>query len=226
MSRWREFLDKNPYAPQLKTGIERRIDFGRWGFHLAYAGGRPMADVLLVYESAQCRVQFGYSRGRYATRKDKVGEAMEEHASYGYGRLHAPDEGDTVTIDGKVYVAWHDSPRLLNYLEYRNGRASLEEAAAAGGLPLRWGEISQDVAAHGPSTWLESWATRIAVSWERYGSELFDLLDLRRPDLWEGYRKFRKELWEAIKSRKFATMGDRAQASIDLLSPSYDHEIA
>jgi len=56
--------------------------------------------------------------------------------------------------------------------------------------------------------------------------ELFDLLDLRRPELWEGYRKFRQDLWEAIKSRKFATMGDRAQASIELLSMVYNQQIA
>jgi hypothetical protein len=146
MRGWQELVEKKPYAAQVRAILEGQIDFDRWGFRLAYAGRRPMYNVLLVYQSAQCRVRFAYSRGRYATRKDKVGEGMEEGLSHEYGRLHAPDAEDTVTIDGKVYVAWHDSPRLLNYLEHRNGRASLEEAAAAGSLALTWGEISQDVA--------------------------------------------------------------------------------
>jgi hypothetical protein len=67
---------------------------------------------------------------------------------------------------------------------------------------------------------------REASMWEQHRQRFFDLLDLRRPELWEGYRRFRQDLWEAIKSRKLATLGDRAQASMKLLSMVYDQEIA
>jgi len=226
MSRWQEFLEKNPHAPQLRVGIERQVDFDRWGFRLAYAGTMPMTDVVLVYESSKCRMRFGFSRGQYTTGKDKVGEGMEDHVFYGYGRLHAPDTDDTLTIDGKKCVAWHHPALLLNYLEYRNGRASLDEIAAMPVVSPGKDKIAHEADPRGPSTRLEIWAARIAVTWERCAPELFELLDLRRPELWEGYRRFRQDLWEAIKSRKFATMGDRAQASIKLLSMVYDQEIA
>jgi len=226
MPEWQKFLEMNSYAPQFKAGIERQLDFDRWGFRLAYAGARPTASVVLVYESPKCRVQFGYVRGRFTRPQARVGEGAEEEASYGYGRLHAPDEEDTVTIDGKEYVAWHYPPDLMNYLEYRNRRFSLEQVAAAPQLPLVWREIKEEQERKQIGNRLEAWAARIALSWERYAPELFDILDLRRPELWEGYRRFRQDLWEAIKSRKFATMGDRAQASIKLLSMVYDQEIA
>jgi hypothetical protein len=226
MSRWRKFLEENPYAPQLKTGIERQIDFGRWGFHLAYAGARPTADVILVYQSPLCRVRFGYARGRFAAREAKLGQGVEEEAFYEYGRLHAPDSEDALTIDGKKNVAWHYPPLLLNYLECRDGRASLDEVAAAPQLPFAKDRIRQEAQARGPSTWPETWASRIAVTWDLYGEHLFEVLDVRRPELWEGYRTFRKVLWEAIKKREYQTQGDRAQASIKLLSIVYDQEIA
>jgi len=226
MPEWQKFLEMNSYAPQFKAGIERQLDFDRWGFRLAYAGARPTASVVLVYESPKCRVQFGYVRGRFTRPQARVGEGAEEEASYGYGRLHAPDTDDTLTIDGKKCVAWHHPALLLNYLEYRNGRASLDEIAAMPVVSPGKDKIAHEADPRGPSTRLEIWAARIAVTWERCAPELFELLDLRRPELWEGYRRFRQDLWEAIKSRKFATMGDRAQASIDLLSPSYDQEIA
>jgi hypothetical protein len=36
--------------------------------------------------------------------------------------------------------------------------------------------------------------------WKTYGQNLFELFDLRRPDLWEQYRKFLKEYYD-IKGR-------------------------
>ena len=226
MGSWPEFLEENLYASQFKEAIERYIDFRHWGFRLGYAGARPTADVILVYQSPLCRVRIGYARGRDAAREARLGQGVEEEAFYEYGRLHAPDSEDTLTIDGKKSVAWHYPPLLLNYLEYRDGRASLDEVAAAPQLPLAKDKIRQEAQARGPSTWPETWAARIAVTWDLYGEHLFEVLDVRRPELWEGYRTFRKVLWEAIKKREYQTQGDRAQASIKLLSMVYDQEIA
>ena len=36
--------------------------------------------------------------------------------------------------------------------------------------------------------------------WEHYGKKLFELFDLRQPNLWEQYRGFLKELYD-IKGR-------------------------
>jgi len=220
-----ENTDRHVLAQQFRQTIEGLIDFSPWPFRLAYAGTVPMSHILLVYQSPKCRVRFGFSRGQYATRKDKVGEGIEDHVFYGYGRLHAPDAEDTLTISGKRCVAWHHPALLLNYLEYRDGRASLDQISAAPEVSPGKDKITHEAEARGPTTKLEVWAANIAVTWERHGPELFDVLDLQRPDLWEGYRKFRQDLWEAIKTRKFATMGERAKESIKLLSLAYDQEI-
>ena len=36
--------------------------------------------------------------------------------------------------------------------------------------------------------------------WQYYGNRLFELFDLRRPDLWQQYREFLKEVYD-IKGR-------------------------
>jgi hypothetical protein len=225
MGSWRDFLDDNPYALEFMRAIERRVDFRRWAFRLAFAGEVPTHNVLLVYQCQKCRVRFGYSRGRFAGSKNRIGEAVEEEVFYGYGRLHAPDTEDTLTISGKEYVAWHNPFLLLDFLEYRRGNASVEEVAASSRLSLTSDKIRQEAEARGVASRLDAWASRIAISWEWYAAELFNVLDLECPQLWEEYRAYRRDLWEAIKGRKQATMGDRAEESIKLLSLAYDQEI-
>jgi hypothetical protein len=34
-----------------------------------------------------------------------------------------------------------------------------------------------------------------SLIWEHYGDRLFDVFDLRRPDLWEEYQRFVQEYW-------------------------------
>ena len=34
-----------------------------------------------------------------------------------------------------------------------------------------------------------------SVLWKHYGQRLFDLFDLRKPDLWQGYQKFLREYY-------------------------------
>ena len=126
MSQWTEFLSESRDARQVRDGLERQIDFARWGFHIAYAGATPVYDVVLVYQSERCRVRFSYSRGRYASPRGKVGEGMEEGLSHAYGRVHAPDQGDTLPYEGQELVAWQATPN-----------SSTSSSIGRVGLPLK-----------------------------------------------------------------------------------------
>jgi hypothetical protein len=220
-----QFLNSQPFAAEFKALLDGRIDFGKWSFGLIEAGRRQMVDVLLVYESPMCRVRMGYSRGRYSVASERLGEALEEEAFYEYGRLNAPALDDEITIGETAYVAWHDPFELLCYLDYAKGDLSEEDLANVGIVPPAWRVCLDKVAKQEHSGRIDAWAAAIAASWELVGDELFELLDLNRPDLWEAYVAFRKVRWKLIKRKKLETLGDRAQASIDLLAPSYEQEV-
>lgn len=219
-------LDKHPIAREFKMLLERRVDFAKWGFSLLTVSPVAMAEVLLVYESPRCRVRFGFQRGMYASPGEQVGEGIEDHMFYGYGRLHAPPFGDDIVIDERVYVAWHDPYDILRFIDHIGGRVDPAESSEVGASPPTWQVCVAVVARLKDLGRIERWAAAIAASWELVGDELFELLDLNRPDLWEAYVAFRKMRWELIRRKKLETLGDRAQASIDLLAPSYEQEVA
>lgn len=223
---WEGFLDAQPIGREFRTLVERRIPFARWGFSLIGAGRIPSAEVLLVYESSRCRVRVGFRRGMYALPTETLGEGIEDHVFYSYGRRHAPTLGEDVTSGGRAFVAWHAPFELLCYLDYAKGDISEEDLANVGIVPPTWRVCLDKVAKQDYPGRIDAWAAAIAASWEFVGDELFSLLDLNRPDLWGAYVAFRKMQWELIKRRKRERLGDRAQASVDLLAPSYEQEVA
>ena len=90
---------------------------------------------------------------------------------------------------------------------------------------MAWGEIVQQAEARVAADQLGSWAARVDVSWERYGSDLFDVLDVRRPDLWQEFREFRRNLAQAIRKSRDAGHGQRAQTIVGFLVAAYEKEI-
>jgi hypothetical protein len=92
---------------------------------------------------------------------------------------------------------WHGFEFGLHFLD---GRAPAEAAKLNFSHPLTdpfyEKEFRQEFRRRQPE-----WLVRMhATIWNQYGKSLFELFDLRRPDLWDKYRLFLKQTYD-IKGR-------------------------
>jgi hypothetical protein len=103
---------------------------------------------------------------------------------------------------GEECYCWYSKMGVHPTLDYLDGLTP-RESVNKNGLPRVIEETRQTdwfksltEKRHGPEL-----VFRIEEKvWSHYGVRLFELFDLRRPDLWEQYRKFLKEYYD-IKGR-------------------------
>src|SRR3989304_719099 len=183
---------------QLVPYLEEHLDFRRWGLELS----RPSASGWKVfYNSDRFRVRFQYAREMIvAYSGDPVGTLPDyESLLIDHGRVHAPDDGECYTEGERECIAWHHSSSLLSYLDYLNGVVTPEELADREGLSTQtYRGLLGETRGEG-SNGIEFNLRLHSRIWERHGPWLFELLDMSRPELWDGYRAFRKSVWLAMK---------------------------
>ena len=153
-----------------------------WGFTLsAKQEGDPVS--WLVYTSQWCKIKIHH-------RKDFHQQVPEDSVNIYYGRIHALDDSLEMEHEGQKYLCWLNSVDQKLVFKYLDGQ-SPEEAMEYAMRPQ----------------WLKDYLadkhnTKIAGEWEliyqkgywdHYGLRLFELLDIRRPDLWDSYISFLKE---------------------------------
>lgn len=170
--------------------INQYIDLERWGFIRTYS--RVIANVppLVIYDSQWCRVRFIYDVADY-------GDYRERTASVWYGRLHATNDGGYKSLNGQNTKCWH----VLYYyvLNFLDGLSSKEVVDGKGQDPRVIHEFERS-----GLSWVLPDEYRIARAikklrlhnkiWEHYGQRLFDVFDLRNPELWEKYVHFHNEI--------------------------------
>jgi len=109
-----------------------------------------------------------------------------------YGRIHAPDESEKMYWQGEECHCWHSlGSTHLYFLEGLSPSETLihpnlavfEEAQSSKYDKIR-SELGEFFPIH-----------REYVIWEHYGLHLFELFDLRRPDLWDKYKNFLREYY-------------------------------
>jgi hypothetical protein len=142
----------------------------------------------LIYDSPQCRVNLVWG-GWDATDGNTI--------SIYYGRLHAPNEKRTMIWNGDECHCWHRVEHALHFLD---GTTPVDAAKLNYSHPIRAPfyeeEFLQSFRRRQPE-----WLVKMhAAIWDQYSKRLFELFDLRRPDLWEDYRQFLKEFYD-IKGR-------------------------
>jgi hypothetical protein len=165
--------------------VENFLPLEKWKFDEKY---RSVQDKRLIYDSQWCRVKFVWSEW-----EAQVGNSI----TIFYGRLHASNDHQVMTWNQEDCYCWHGltSREALNFLD----GLSPQEAVSQKGFPqiilqFRKSELWQSLAGKRRQSEL---AVRMnAAIWEYYGVRLFELFDLRRPDLWEQYRKFLKEYYD------------------------------
>jgi hypothetical protein len=157
------------------------LDLAAWGFRESY---RSSKSGMMIYDSEWCRISLTWSGWDYLS-----GNSM----SIRYGRLHAPNERIIMTWNNSDCRCWHRVEHALHFLD---NRPPTEVAKLNYSHPIirpfHSDEVRQEFAGRQPE-----WLAQIHVTiWRNYGHRLFELFDLRQPDLWKQYQEFLKQVYD------------------------------
>ncbi len=161
-----------------------------WSFTMsAKYEGNP--ESWLIYTSQWCKIKIHH-------RKDFHQQVSEDSVNIYYGRIHALDDSLDMEYEGQKYLCWLDSVDCDLVFKYLDGQ-SPEEALPYSMRP-QW---LKDYLANAPKSEKRGESRLIYEKgyWDHYGLRFFELLDIRRPDLWDSYINFLKE-YAKLKSAK------------------------
>jgi hypothetical protein len=163
------------------------LDLNLWKFEESY---RSMKSGNVIYDSEWCRVNLVWDGWDYGS-----GNNMGIY----YGRLHASNEGTTMPWNGEECHCWHRFELGLHFLDGQTPEYASKTIYTHDLLKqYKESEFSQNFTGkRRQPEWLAQMHTTI---WRHYGIRFFELFDLRRPDLWEKYRQFLKDVYD-IKGR-------------------------
>ena len=138
----------------------------------------------LIYNSEWCRISLIWGGWDQAG-----GNSMHIR----YGRLHAPNEKTTMLWQDDECRCWHELDYVLHFLDGRTPAEAAElDVIHSITDPFYETEITQKFRRQQPE-WI---ATMHKSIWEQYAQRLFDLFDLRQPELWQKYQEFLKEVYD------------------------------
>ncbi len=170
---------------------ETFLPLKEWGFKESYRSGQ---EERLIYDSEWCRVKFVWSGWEMYT-----GNTMSIY----YGRLHAPSDKVRMIWNGEECHCWHSLWGTGEVLNYLDAIPPLETASQKGWPQVleqfRVSDLGKSLAKEKRNQPVHMVRTHAAV-WEHYGLRLFELFDLRRPELWEHYLQYMKDICD-IKGR-------------------------
>ena len=203
MSSSHEYIVKFEF-PKVFQAIDEFLKPENRGFELVYYGEVPNSFPSIFYQSNQCQI-------RIQCLRDQRDPEIEIHVSY--GRRHAPLDKDIIEWNNERCYCWHNLGRPLLY--FLDGQSPAEANSLEFIIPRtsrEFLELSKD------KEWTipQHSARKHAFIWEHYDHHLFDLFDLRYPDLWEEYVNFLKE-YDRINTEK-STM---KVIGIDTRPPKY-----
>jgi hypothetical protein len=161
------------------------LDLPRWGFKESYRSLKPGR---LIFDSEWCRISLIWGGW------DPLGG---NNIDIRYGRLHAPSDAAVMVWNGMDCRCWHRVEYALHFLD---GRTPTEAARLNYSHPITAPFYQKEVRERFHRRQPE-WLAQMEVAiWEHYGKRVFEIFDLRQPDLWERYSQFLKEAYD-IKGR-------------------------
>jgi hypothetical protein len=175
--------DPNEYMSVL---IKKLLPMDKWGFK---ESAQLVTDSpKIIYNSQWCRIKFLWDNWEMYT-----GNSISIY----YGRLHAPNDEARLIWNEEECRCWHGkmgSSHVLDFLD----KLTPQDAINKKGFPKLIQEMHQ-------ADWFKNMANKrrgpeLALTieakiWDYYGVQLFELFDLRQPELWERYRKWLKEYY-------------------------------
>jgi hypothetical protein len=174
--------DPCEYMAQL---AQRILPLAKWGFEENFRLGKR-----LIYNSKLCRLKIVWGNWDYMG-----GNCISIY----YGRLHAPSEAVTMKWNGEECACWHDIECVLHFLD-GSVPESAESASKMGySHPVKEKFLQSEVGKSltGKRRQPEWLMQMHAAIWEHYAPHLFEVFDLRCPELWEQYREFLRACYVA-----------------------------
>jgi len=172
---------------EMKRVAQNFLGVGLWAFKESYRSARSGN---LIYDSEWCRVSLVWGGWDYSE-----GNSI----SIFYGRLHAPNEEITMIGNGEECHCWHRCELALHFLDGRTPEYA-SKTIYTHSLIEQYKQSEPGQSLTGKRRQPEWLAQMHATIWRHYGNRFFELFDLRRPDLWDKYRDFLKEVYD-IKGR-------------------------
>ena len=162
-----------------------------WGFTLSTKQERD-PESWLVYKSQWCKIKIHH-------RRDFHQQMREDSLTIYYGRVHALDDSLTMEHDGQMYTCWLSASDLHLVYKYLDGY-SPENAFKTRFDDPQWRIDASARAQQAQQEVLQipglRYLNRQKAVWDHYGVRFFELLDIRRPDLWDSCINFLKEYAE------------------------------
>jgi len=161
------------------------LDLNRWGFHECTR--IEATSPKIIYNSKWCRLKL-------------IWDGWEMYNGYTigilYSRLHAPDDRHCMNWDNEECYCWHRVEPALHFLDkLPPDTAAKMDYSHPLKKQFRESDFGKNI------LYQPEWLIRMhGAIWEQYALRLFELFDLRRPDLWEKYRQYLKEVYD-IKGR-------------------------
>jgi hypothetical protein len=179
--------DINPTREMARLA-ESFLPLALWNFKKSFESN---ASGDLIYDSEWCRLNLVWGGWDY-------GEGNT--ISIYYGRLHAPNNQATMMWNGEECHCWHRVEHALHFLDHRTpDEAAKQNYSHPITKPFYSDEFRQKFYRRQPE-----WLVHMhAAIWRQYGTRLFELFDLRQPNLWEQYCKFLRAFYD-IKGRSRA----------------------
>jgi hypothetical protein len=187
-----EYTGHNRYQ-EFSRVFQKHFDFKRWMFQESYIS--PKRNPVIIYDSELCRVKIRiYVDGNHQY-------DQRDHIQVYYGRLHASNNEEFINWNDDKCLCWHRIDYALNFLD----GLSPEEASKVEFRPsvIEMFRNSGNFSGMPHPIWMAEMHSTI---WNHYGQRLFELFDLRRPELWEQYRLFIKEFYKSKGSRRHSDL--------------------
>jgi hypothetical protein len=175
-----EYTGNARYAELAET-LQKNLDFKRWGFQESYI--LPKHYPVIIYDSEWCRICFAAVSGEYPY------DHQTTYVQVAYGRLHAPNNQRKMIGESEEYQCWHWDHHFLPFLDGVPPEI-LAEKFSQSPIVDRYERSEFAKNSAGP---IERELGKQAALWEHYGQRLFNLFDLRRPDLWDEYVRYKTE---------------------------------
>jgi hypothetical protein len=162
---------------------QNSLGLAPWGFIENFRASKPGK---LIYNSEWCRLSLIWGGWDYSN-----GNSMHIR----YGRLHAPNEQPTMIWNGEECNCWHRFELALHFLDAQTPQAAAKTIYTHSVIEqYKRSKLGQSLT--GKRRQPEWLAQMHAMIWRHYGTRFFEIFDLRRPDLWEQYQQFLKEVYD------------------------------
>jgi hypothetical protein len=177
-------MDRRDIVEEITWVAQGFLDLTQWGFKESYRSAKPAK---LIYDSEWCRVKIEFAE--WAPPYQSTDYAVRIY----YGRLHASNQTDTMIWNGEECWCWHLVSEGLHFLDGHSPEYTAKSLYSHELLDKYRETVRSKDLRHK----LIEWEIRKhAYIWEHYAPRLFELFDLRRPDLWEQYRLFLKQVYD------------------------------